>query len=192
MANFKFVWQIFIVVNGQISKISIATWSHWSRPTWLLGTRRILKLFSLLSCFAQHLNYLKLFCLISASFKEQKTRRLKVARKGNKLLGSRCGSVGRALATNTLGPQFKSDYRQNFIMNIFTVNCCKDKIKKKEAGRVYLYFKRRSYCCCFCHLFLWSITQSLYQIFERVKILHTKMNGSRTQTHNLSIVSFLP
>ena len=33
-------------------------------------------------------------------------------------LGSGCGSVGRAVASNTRGPWFKSSRRQNFIMNI--------------------------------------------------------------------------
>ena len=36
-------------------------------------------------------------------------------------LGSGCDSVGTAVASNTRGPRFEYSYRQNFIMNIFTV-----------------------------------------------------------------------
>ena len=32
-----------------------------------------------------------------------------------RILGSGCGSVGRAVAFNTRGPQFDSSHRQNFI-----------------------------------------------------------------------------
>ena len=43
--------------------------------------------------------------------------------KNNLITGSGCGSVGRAVASNTRGPQFESSHRQEFIMNIFIVNC---------------------------------------------------------------------
>ena len=47
--------------------------------------------------------------------------------------GSRCGWVGRAVASNTSGPLFKSSHQQNLYLK-FTVNCFeKTKIKKKEA-----------------------------------------------------------
>ena len=46
---------------------------------------------------------------------------------------SGCGSVGRAVASDTRGPRFESSLRQKFKLNI--VNCIKKtKIKKKEAG----------------------------------------------------------
>ena len=52
--------------------------------------------------------------------------------------GSGCGSVGRAVASNTRGRRFESSHRQKFI---FTLNICllstvysKDKNKGKEAG----------------------------------------------------------
>ena len=51
--------------------------------------------------------------------------------------GSVCGSVGRAVASDTRGPQFKSSHLQTFISDIylFTVNCIeKTKIKKKRPG----------------------------------------------------------
>ena len=33
-------------------------------------------------------------------------------------VGSGCGSIGRAVASDTRGPQFKSSHRQKFILNI--------------------------------------------------------------------------
>ena len=39
------------------------------------------------------------------------------------LLGSGCGSVGRAVAPDTRGPRFESSHQQNFIMNMLNVNC---------------------------------------------------------------------
>ena len=46
-----------------------------------------------------------------------------------------CGSVGRAVASDTRGPRFKFSHRQKFIEHLFTVSCVeKTKIKKKEAG----------------------------------------------------------
>ena len=36
-------------------------------------------------------------------------------------LGSGCGTVGRAVASDLRGPQFESNHRQNFIINIFPV-----------------------------------------------------------------------
>ena len=48
------------------------------------------------------------------------------------MMGSGCGSVGRVVASNTRGPRIEYSHRQNFIMNMFTVE--KTKIKKKEAG----------------------------------------------------------
>ena len=51
-----------------------------------------------------------------------------------------CGSVGRAVASDTRGPRFKFSHWQNFIYieHLFTVNCDieKTKIKKKRPGMV--------------------------------------------------------
>ena len=45
-----------------------------------------------------------------------------------------CGSVGRAVAFDIRGPRFHSSHRQNFIENLFIINCIeKTKINKKEA-----------------------------------------------------------
>ena len=48
-------------------------------------------------------------------------------------------SVCRVVASNTRGPQFKSSHRQNFMINIFTANCWKDKTKEK-SGREWPIF----------------------------------------------------
>ena len=45
-------------------------------------------------------------------------------------VGSVCDSVGRVVASNNRGPWFESSHWQDFIMNTFTVNCCK--IKRKN------------------------------------------------------------
>ena len=37
--------------------------------------------------------------------------------------GSGCGSVGRAVASNTRGPRFESSHRQKIIEHLSTVNC---------------------------------------------------------------------
>ena len=37
-----------------------------------------------------------------------------------KTWGSGCGSVGKAVASNTRGPLFESSHRQNFISNVFS------------------------------------------------------------------------
>ena len=34
-------------------------------------------------------------------------------------LGSGCGSIGRAAASDSRGPHFESSHRQKFVMNIF-------------------------------------------------------------------------
>ena len=48
--------------------------------------------------------------------------------------GSGCGSVGIAVASDTIGPRFEFSHWQKFVFNKFTVNCIeKRKIKKKVA-----------------------------------------------------------
>ena len=50
-----------------------------------------------------------------------------------------CGSVGRAVASNTRRPWFKTSHRKTFyIEHLFSVNCIeKTKIKKKRPGMVH-------------------------------------------------------
>ena len=56
-----------------------------------------------------------------------------------RLLGSGCGSVGRAITSDTRGPRFESRHRQNLYWTLFTANCIeKTKIKKKTTGSAYL------------------------------------------------------
>ena len=59
-----------------------------------------------------------------------------------------CGSVGRAVASNTRGPRFESSHRQKFIYieHLFPVNCVlkRQKIKKKEAGNGPFFLKKKT------------------------------------------------
>ena len=48
----------------------------------------------------------------------------------------------RAVPSNTIGPRFESSHRQSFVMNIFTVNYQKDKIRKKMAGNGPFFYKK--------------------------------------------------
>ena len=50
------------------------------------------------------------------------------------ILGSGCGSVGRAVASNSRGPQFESSHWQKFILNIYCQLYWKDENKEKEDG----------------------------------------------------------
>ena len=58
-------------------------------------------------------------------------------------IGSGCVSVGRAVASNTRGLQFKFSHRQIFYWTLlFTVNCIeKIKIKKKKPGMAHFFKK---------------------------------------------------
>ena len=53
---------------------------------------------------------------------------------------SGCGSVGRAFASDTRGPQFESNHRHYFIRNIIIVCCWKDENKRKR-GREWSNFE---------------------------------------------------
>ena len=62
-------------------------------------------------------------------------------------MGSGCGSVGRAVTSDTRDPQLESSHRKAFIKHLFSVNCVvKTKIKKKRPGMAYfltnIYFVR--------------------------------------------------
>ena len=54
----------------------------------------------------------------------------KAQSKSLKRIGSACGSVGKAVASNTRGPPFESSHQQNLKMNRFTVE--KTIIKEKR------------------------------------------------------------
>ena len=65
----------------------------------------------------------------------------------HRLLGSGCGSVGRAVASDPRGPRFEFSHWQTFKSKIylFTVNCIeKTKIKKKRPGMAHFYKNYRS------------------------------------------------
>ena len=54
-----------------------------------------------------------------------------------------CGSVGRAVASDARGPQFKSSLRQTFISDIFFANKCarsfNNSTSHREQGRLYTF-----------------------------------------------------
>ena len=59
---------------------------------------------------------------------------------------------GRAVASDTRDPRFKSSHRQTFIEHLFTVNCVeKTKIKKKRPGMAHLKKLNQSYSNLFAH-----------------------------------------
>ena len=62
-------------------------------------------------------------------------------------MGSGCGSVGRAVASDTGGPRFESSHGKLLYLTLrflFTVNCNeKTKIKKKMVGMAHFFKKRR-------------------------------------------------
>ena len=61
-------------------------------------------------------------------------------------LGSSCGSGGRPVASISRGPWFKSSHQEFFIVNIFSFNCWKMKIKicqcKTTTGFYYSIFSK--------------------------------------------------
>ena len=89
-------------------------------------------------------------------------------------LGSGCGSVGRAVASNARGPRFESSHWQPFISDIclFTVNCIeKTKINEKRPGMADFFKKKKGplrhalFVSYFIFVFpLWHVTLLLHQI----------------------------
>ena len=72
------------------------------------------------------------------SFMAGGAKELKLAQKQQPVVGSGCGSVGRAVAFDTRGPQFNSSHRQNFIEHLFIINCIeKTKINQKRPGMAH-------------------------------------------------------
>ena len=113
-----------------------------------------------------------------------------------------CGSVGRAVASDARGPQFKSSLRQTFISDIylFTVNF------EKEAGNGTLktiFGKNGKQTFCATVFNKWAIPTflSIFFIFFQqtlhilqqidVKIFHPVI-GAGIQTPDLQNVSLLP
>ena len=87
----------------------------------------------------------------SSHFGEKK----KATNKISKLKGSGCGSVSRAVASDSRGPRFESRHRQKFKLNIFTVSCVeRTKIKKKEAGKGPFKKNIWQWILLLCHLTL--------------------------------------
>ena len=54
------------------------------------------------------------------------------------MLGRGCGSVGRAIASNSRGPRFESSHLLDFTFNIYCqLSTEKTKIKKKRPGMAH-------------------------------------------------------
>ena len=82
--------------------------------------------------------------------------------------GSGCGSVGRAVASDTRGPWFESSHWQYLYWTLFTVNCTeKTTIKKKEARNGPLKnLAIRSHCPWLTQVFLlWSTKGDISKAF---------------------------
>ena len=64
-------------------------------------------------------------------------------------IGGGCGTVGRAVASNTRGPRFESSHWQTlYIEHVSTVNCIeKTKIKKKRSRMAHLFKKMLNFDC---------------------------------------------
>ena len=78
--------------------------------------------------------------------------------------GSGCGSVGRAVASDTRGLRFESSHRRNFI-HVFTINCIeKTKIKKKRPGMAH-FLKKTGHSLVSCISIyqgsFWRLAQNL-------------------------------
>ena len=69
--------------------------------------------------------------------------------KKENILGCGCGSVGRAVISDTRGPRFESSHRQIFInieQLLYTINCVlkRRKIKKKRPGMAHFLKKKEN------------------------------------------------
>ena len=58
------------------------------------------------------------------------------------LLGSGCGSVGKAVVSDTRGPRFESSHRRTFYWTLLIQLCRKDENKEKEAGNAPFFSKK--------------------------------------------------
>ena len=67
----------------------------------------------------------------------------KLSTKNRLILGSGCGSVGRAVASNSGGPWFESSHQQKFILNIYCQLKKTTKIKKKRPGMAHFLKNRQ-------------------------------------------------
>ena len=83
--------------------------------------------------------------------------------------GSGCGSVGRAVVSDTRGPRFESSHQQKFInieQLLYTVNCVlkRRKIKKKRPGMAHFLKKWEK---CLSSMQCWDLNLSLPPITTR-------------------------
>ena len=110
-----------------------------------MKVKTVARCFLLLHFLAQN------FCYILASGKECK------------LLGSGCGSVDRAAASDTRDLHFKSSHQQNFIYQLYNR---KDKNKQKEARNIFKKIKKE---CSNCRPLWWSSGQRPCLLLQRTE-----------------------
>ena len=121
------IGQMFFHLKGQMLKNNQAIWSHWSSSSLTFRSNQRTKNVGVLSC--HHLcpnpvvNFLFNFTIW---WQIQKTNwSINQINYKESIKESGCGSVGRAVASDTRGPRFESSHRQKFINieHLFTVNC---------------------------------------------------------------------
>ena len=86
---------------------------------------------------------------------------------------SGCGSVGRAVASNTRDQLFESSHRQNCITNIFTISCwnkCRnDENEQKEAWNGPYFKNRKNSKCVIRHLSAVASCRQTYWVATTAK-----------------------
>ena len=141
---------MFGVAKGQILNQNLAIWSHWLLVPFEIGGTKIDSLSLLRNrLFDSYplpiLTSFKYFVKIRLSIHLNIAHLRSLFRffwlPAITTFGSGCGSVGRAVASNTRGMQFESSHWQKFIYIEHFVYCqlCirKTKIKKKRPGMAH-------------------------------------------------------
>ena len=94
--------------------------------------------------------------------------------------GSGCGSVGRAVASNSRGPRFKSSHQQTFILNTYCQLYFKDENKEIEAENGPFCKKTRK-TVEYCGLILVAVERCLnnFTIFRGVWLRRQELFGCK-------------
>ena len=99
----------------------------------------------LLKWFQFKFSFLCLLLLISVhpskGARHNSNKQISLPNQKNLMLGSCCGSVGRAVAFDTRGLRFKSSHWQKLNICLLSTGYWKDKNKEKEAGMAHFFKK---------------------------------------------------
>ena len=106
-------------------------------------------------------------------------------------MGSGCGSVGRAVASNSRGPRFKSSHQQKNILNIYRQLYWKDENKEKEAGSGPLKKKRSIFDISFLSVSVISKVASPHRSWPTVMLWHGQKEEVGTISQGLLLAFFL-